>query len=90
MLEPTDLHESARGGGESPDDLGGAMIRNGVRISVQTAGPYKTMKHLAIQLRQLSEEFPNAWMVARVAAFGWVTPKGESPRRTGPTDSAGR
>jgi hypothetical protein len=90
MLEPRDLHECARGGVESPDDLGGAMIRNGVRISLQAAGPYKTMKHLAIQLRQLSEEFPNAWMVVRAAALGWVTPQVESPRRTGPTDPAGR
>jgi hypothetical protein len=85
MLEPTNLHKSARGGVESPDDLGGAMIRNGVRISLQVAGPYETMKRLAIQLRQLSAEFPNAWMVARVSAFWWVAPQGESPRQTGPT-----
>jgi hypothetical protein len=87
------LHEQARrmladelGGIGSPGDLGGAMIRTGVRISLQAAGPVKTMTHLATQLRQLSAQFPNAWMVVRIAALWWISPRSELPTRTGQTD----
>jgi hypothetical protein len=71
-MQDTGLHERARallaaelGGIGSSCDLGSAMIRTGVRISLQDAGPVKTMKLLATQLRQLSAEFPNAWQVVR-------------------------